>query len=310
MSKHREKGPGFPKVSIVFVNWNGKKYTFDLLDSLKKVNYPNYDVIVVDNGSSEDIEKDFNKKYKKFATLIKNDKNLGLAEGTNVGIREALKRNSKYVLTMNNDMYVDKKFLMILVDRMEKHPKVAVSGPKIYYANPDNLIWSAGCDYHIWGFKSRHQNEIDKGNVEKDEIVDGLDCVLMMRGDLLKKYGLLEKDFFIMDEFTELCLRVTRDGWKCLFVPGSKVWHKVSASMESNTGNKMSVYYWSRNWLLDVKKNKGFPYFIMVLILQSTIFALYRWIKHLKHGKFFLMKFYFEGIFDAILNHTGKKRFN
>ena len=104
-----------PKVSIVFVNWNGKKYTFDLIESLKKINYKNFDIIVVDNGSIDGTQKDFNKKYGEIATLIENKKNLGLAEATNVGVREAIKRKSKFILTMNNDMLVDKNFLKFLL---------------------------------------------------------------------------------------------------------------------------------------------------------------------------------------------------
>ena len=69
------KNSNQPRVSIVFVNWNGKKHTFDLLDSLKEINYRNYDIIVVDNGSSDGTQKEFRRKYSKMATLIENKKN-------------------------------------------------------------------------------------------------------------------------------------------------------------------------------------------------------------------------------------------
>ncbi|PJE81436.1 hypothetical protein COU58_02455 [Candidatus Pacearchaeota archaeon CG10_big_fil_rev_8_21_14_0_10_32_42] len=307
MKKTKKEFKSQPKVSIVFVNWDGKKDTFELLNSLKKISYPNYDVIIVDNGSSESIEEEFNTKYGRYATLILNKKNLGLAEGTNIGIREALKRKSKYILTMNNDMHVDKKFLTILVEKMEKNKEVAVAGPKIYYSNPSNMIWSAGCDYHLWGFKSRHQNEIDQRQADKKEFVDGIDCVLMMRSKILEKIGLLDKDFFIMDEFTEWCLRASKRGWKLLFVPDSKVWHKVSSNLgKSEIGSKISVYYWSRNWLLDIKKNKNFLYFFLILILHSTVFAIYRSLKYIKNQQPILIKYYYKGILDAIKGKKGQ----
>src|SRR3989344_9563301 len=129
-----------PKVSIVFLNWNAKQHTFALIESLKKMNYKNFDVTVSDNVSTDGIEKEFPKKAGEIATLIENKRNLGEDEGLNVGIREALRRGSDYVLIMDNDMYVDKKFLSILVDEIEKYPEVAVVGPKIYYADPDNII--------------------------------------------------------------------------------------------------------------------------------------------------------------------------
>src|SRR3989344_4476974 len=205
-----------PKVSIVFVNWNGKKDTFDLIDSLKKIKYKNYDIIVVNNGSTESIQKEFKERYGKIATLIENKKNLGLAEGTNVGIREGLKRGSKYILTMNNDMIVKSDFLNILVNSMERHPEVAVSTPIIYYMNPKNMIWCAGCKYTFRSFKPLEQGKIDLGQFNKEKYVDGCDCVLMIRSELLKKEGLLDGNFFLIHEFTEWCLRITKKKYKCL----------------------------------------------------------------------------------------------
>ena len=296
-----------PKVSIVFVNWNGKAHTFGLLESLKKIKYKNYNIIVVDNNSSENIEKEFKEKYGKIARFIKNERNLGLAEGTNVGIRENLKIGSKYILIMNNDMVVEKNFLNFLVDSMEKHPEVAVSTPLIYYMNPKNKIWCAGCKYSIKSFKPLNQGDIDKGKLKK-KYVDGCDCVLIMKADVLKKEGLFDKRFFIIHEFTEWCLRVTKKGYRCLFVPESKVWHKVAASLKENKKeSEIATYYNIRNWLLTVKKNKNFFYFVAVLILEATILALIRFIRW-KQMK--LIKTYYTAIWHALINKTPMKLYS
>ena len=296
-----------PKVSIVFVTWNGKGYTFDLLDSLKKIKYKNYDIIVVDNGSTDGTQKEFKKRYKKIATLIENKKNLGLAEGLNVGIRKGLKRNSKYILIMNNDMIVKKDFLNFLVDSMEKHPEVAVVGPKVYYMDPKNMIQNAGCDYHFHGFKPRRLGEIEKGQDKKEMYVDAIDCVLMMRDNLLKKYGLFDSKLFFINELTELCLRVSNKGYNSLYVPNSIVWHKVAAAFEDDENEnetEVSVYYNIRNWLLVIKKNKPLPYFLLILFLQTTLFALMRFIRYAKNGRLFLIKTYYIAIWHALINKT------
>jgi len=293
-----------PKVSITFVNWNSKADTFNLIESLKKINYKNYEIIVVDNNSKEDIDKDFKKKYSKTATLIKNKKNLGLAEGTNIGIREGLKRDSKYILNMNNDMVVEKDFLNILVGAMEKHPEVAVATPLIYYMNPKNLIWCAGCKYTIRSFKPLNQKELDKGQL-KEKYVDGCDCVLMIRASILKTEGLFDKNFFLFHEFTEWCLRVTKKGYKCLFVPSSKMWHKVSVSVKD--GSEISIYYNVKNWLLTVKKNKSFFYFLLVLFLEATILAGIRFFKYIKNKQFKLIATYYTAIWHALINKTPLK---
>lgn len=295
----------FPKVSIVFINWNGKKYTFDLIESLKKISYPNYDIIVVDNGSKEEIEKEFKKKYGKVATLILNKKNLGLAEGTNVGIREGLKRGSKYILTMNNDMVVKKDFLDVLVNAMEKHPEVSVAGPKIYYMEPDNMIWSAGCDYHMSGFRHRNQNEIDKGQTGGEKYIDAIDCTLMMRADVLKKFGLFDSKLFLVHELTGWCLMTQRFGYKSLYVPKSIIWHKVEASLKGNKNEgKISVYYGIRNWILVIRKNKNFFYYLWILFLQSTLFAIFRILRYIKTKQYDLIKTYYIAIWHAIINKT------
>jgi len=291
-----------PKVSIVFLTWNGKKYTFDLLNSLKKINYKNYNIIVVDNGSDDGTQEELKKKYGGIITLIENKKNLGFAEGTNIGIREALKRESKYIITMNNDMIVEKNFLNFLVDVMEKHPEVAVSTPLIYYMNPKNMIWCAGCKYTIKSFKPLKQGDTDIGQL-KEGYVDACDCVLMMRSNVLKEEGLLEGKFFLIHELTEWCLRVTKKGYKCLFKPKSKVWHKVSVSMkQTRNEDEISTYYNLRNWLLTIKKNKNFFYFILVLILEATILAILRFALW---RKFSLIKSYYIAIWHALINKVS-----
>jgi hypothetical protein len=300
-----------PKVSIVFVNWNGKKDTFGLIESLKKIIYQNYEIIVIDNGSSENISSEFKKKYSKIATLIETKKNLGLAEGTNIGIRLALKQNAEYVLVMNNDMYVKEDFLNILVDNMEKHPEVAVSGPKIYYAEPPNMIWCAGCKYRLRGYKSLEQGVIDNKNNEDERYVDGLDCVLMFRSEELKKLGILNSKLFLLHEFTEWCLRATLHKLKCLYVPKSVVWHKVNATFEREKNkNEMMTYYNARNWLIVIKENKSFFYFLFILLLQSTIFAISRFLRYSQWKKPKLIKAYYIGIWHALINKTPMKLYS
>lgn len=297
-----------PKVSIVILNWNGKKNTFELIDSLREMVYSNYEIIVVDNHSQEEIEEDLKKRYAKTITLIKNYDNLGQAEGSNVGIRESLRRNSDYVVVMDNDIRVDKGFLTFLVDAMEKHPEVAIAGPKIYYANPENMIWSAGCDYYPWGFKSRYQNQVDLGQAEKEEYTDALDCVVMMRSRALIKEGLFYSDFFIMHEFTGWCLNASEKGWKCLFVPKSKVWHKVSASMNKVT-SRLSLYYDIRNWVICIKRNKSKFYFLGVVFLEITALFLIRMLRYTKRGEFSLIKPYILAMWHALTNQMPAKMY-
>src|SRR3989338_5442408 len=122
-----------PRVSVIILNWNGLDDTIECLESLKKITYPNYEVILVDNASSGDDVAQLRKKFGKYIKIIQNDKNYGFAEGNNIAIRKVMKENkSKYVLLLNNDTVVDAKFLDELVKTGESDPKVGIVGPIIY----------------------------------------------------------------------------------------------------------------------------------------------------------------------------------
>src|SRR3712207_56119 len=121
----------YPLVSIVTINYNGAKVTCELLESLKKVTYPNFEVIVVDNASKEDPGM-IKEKYPN-TVLIRSKENLGFAGGNNEGFKVA---KGKYFLMLNNDTEVDPGFLQPLVERMESDGKIgAVSSKLIYFGS-------------------------------------------------------------------------------------------------------------------------------------------------------------------------------
>ena len=100
----------FPKIAIILLNWSGKKDTLECLASLQKVQYPNFQPIIVDNGSSDDSISTFRKAYPHIP-ILENGKNLGFAGGNNVGIEWALRHHAEWILLLNNDTIVDPDFL-------------------------------------------------------------------------------------------------------------------------------------------------------------------------------------------------------
>jgi GT2 family glycosyltransferase len=166
-----------PKVSIIILNWNGWKDTIECLESLYKIKYPNYNVVLLDNASEDEsiakirdyctgnikVESDFFdystenkpislKEYdlnenlttetipeKNELILIKNDKNYGFTKGNNIGMEYAIKSlQTDYILLLNNDTVVDEYFLNELITIGESDPKIGFLGPKVYYYNFDN----------------------------------------------------------------------------------------------------------------------------------------------------------------------------
>ena len=159
----------------------------------------------------------------------------------------------------------------------------------------------------ISGFKPKYSKEIDVGQTEKEKYVDAIDCVIMMRSSVLKNKGLLKSKYFLFHEIVEWCMRTGRFGYKSLYVPKSIIWHKESASpaFEGNEKeSELTTYYIIRNWLFVIKENKNYFYYLLVLFLQSTVFALIRFIKYARNGQLSLIKTYYIAIWHALINKT------
>lgn len=259
------------KIYIVVLNWNGFSDTKECLDSLKRIDYTNYEIIVVDNGSTDGsaqkIEKDF-----PFVSLIKNKENLGFSKGNNIGIRKAMKYDTDYILLLNNDVIVDPKFLSELVRGAETDPKIGMANPKIYYYDRPNVIWYAGARFnniigsspHI-GWKEEDEGQFD--NKREPERLTGA-CMLIKKC-VIKDVGYLNEDYFAIVEDSEFSIRVKRAGYKLLFVPESIIWHKVSSS-SGGEDSPQNIYYSTRNTLYLIKEYYLFslPFALMKCYLK------------------------------------------
>src|SRR5258708_10223212 len=128
-----------PKVSIILLNWNSYDVTEDCLLSLRKLNYQNVEVTLVDNGSTDGSVDEISKNFPELR-LVKNDKNLGFTGGNNVGIRDVLDRGTDYILLLDNDTVVAPDFLAELVRVAESDAKIGLLNPKIYFFEPHDRI--------------------------------------------------------------------------------------------------------------------------------------------------------------------------
>jgi len=206
-----------PKVTIVILNWNGLRDTVECLESLKSITYPNYEIIVVDNGSVGNDVKILEEKYSSYAHIIANGRNLGFAAGNNVGIRQALRIGTDYVLVLNNDTVVDPLFLSELVTAAEKDSRIGAVGPKLYYYdNPARLLLR-----QLYG---------KVGNTAKEmETLAG--AAFLVRRNALEEVGLLDEVFYpAYCEDRDFFERLKEHGYRILCVPTSKVYHKMSAT--------------------------------------------------------------------------------
>ncbi len=241
-----------PRVSIIILNYNGLKDTIECLNSLKKITYQNYEVIVVDNASKGNDADILEEKYKDYIILIRNKENLGFTGGNNVGIRKVLEEDkSDYILLLNNDTVVEPNFLDELVKVCQSNSKVGILGPKIYFYDFEgrkDVIQSAGARINLWlgKFEGKGGGEIDKGQFDKISEVDyvGGSC-LLIKTEVIKKIGLFDEKYFLYFDETDLCIKAKKAGYLILFVPSSKIWHKQGASTKKENGTE--IYYMTRN---------------------------------------------------------------
>lgn len=240
------------RVSIIILNWNGRDDTLACLDSLAALTYPNFQAIVVDNGSTDGSANSIKRKFPDIP-LIETGANLGFAEGNNVGIRAALEAGADYILLLNNDTIVAPDLLEAFAEAAAHHPDGGMFTAKIYYHAEPTRLWYAGgqwlqdkqCFVHV-GI-----GEIDDG--KKYEAVAETDyasgCALFVRAEVINTLGVMDPKFFLTYEETDWCYRARAAGYRILFVPSAKVWHKVSASF-GGVNSPLQLYFYSRNILL------------------------------------------------------------
>jgi GT2 family glycosyltransferase len=195
-------------------------------------------VLVVDNASTDGTVEAIRVRYGRRVDVLMNASNLGYAAGNNAGIRRALDDGANYVLLLNNDTTVAPDFVGELLRAMDD-PSVGVTAPKIYYAQPRNRIWYAGGMISMWRGVARHLGirELDRGQHDRARDVDyASGCALLARRELFERVGFLDESYRAYFEDADLCVRAARAGYRIRFVPGAKVWHRISAS----TGGQLS----------------------------------------------------------------------
>lgn len=247
-----------PQISVIILNWNGKADTEECLLALKKVDYSVFNIILVDNGSQDDSVAYFRQKFPEIK-VIANNKNLGFAEGNNIGFREAIKHGAEYVLLLNNDTVVDSQFLKELVKTMQSRNATVVC-PKIYNYYEKNKIESAGFIIKPILAKTTPigYGETDIGQYDQDSKISfASGCVMLIKtaavqGDIFDPY------YFAYCEDLEFCYRLQKSKEAIWYSSKSKVWHKVSKS-SGGYKSPLSVYLFTKNRFRFVKRNLSAP---------------------------------------------------
>ena len=257
-----------PKVSIITVNYNNLKVTLEFLDSIKLVDYDNYEVIVVDNNSKENPKLQIENNYPD-VKVINSDLNLGFAGGNNLGIQYAA---GDFVFLVNNDTELTPNIIQPLIKVFDLFPDVGAVSPKFRYYFNKNIIEYAG--YHqVSKLTGRNQmvgcGEEDKGQynlLSKTNYVHG--GGMMLSKDVINDIGLMPEVYFLYYEEFDWCEVLKKKGYDIYYQPKALIYHKES--MTTGKNSRLKTYYLNRSRILFMRRNRSLLH--LVLFYSFLIF--------------------------------------
>jgi len=265
-----------PKVSIIIVNHNGLEHLKACLDSVLKTEYPNFEIIFIDNKSTDNSVKFVEKSYPSIK-IIRNNENLGFGAAANLGITSS---SGKYIAFLNEDVEVDRNWLTPLVECMESNRNIAVcEGKMLHFFNRKFFDSANGAGRFIDKFGNvfvRGGEEIDQGQYNKS--VKTFYALTLFRRTIFQEVGLFDTKFFLYYEETDLCWRIRLKSFEIVYVPSSIIYHK--GPKKGKTSSNRS-YHFTRNKLMMLIKNYSlkslicvFPILLFDLVLGFAVFFI------------------------------------
>lgn len=272
-----------PLISIIIVNWNGKHFLEDCLGSLSKISYKNFEVIFVDNASSDGSVAYVKENFPK-VKVIENSKNLGFAEGHKEAFQKA---KGELILLLSTDTIVDLNLLDELVKAIYSGKNIGAVMPKLLMYPQKNLIDSigsffltSGLLYHFGREKDHRQSIYNKPM----EVYSAKGACILFKKDVLLKTGLFDKDFFAYFEETDLCHRIWLAGYSVFYWPGTTVYHK-GAGASGQMVKGFIQFHSFKNRICSYLKNLEMKNLLKVIPLTILVYQC-AFILHLLAGKF------------------------
>jgi len=277
-----------PLISIITLNYNQTDVTCEFLESLKCLDYRNYEVLVLDMASAVDPTEQLMAGNYENLQLIVSKENLGFAGGNNLGMRHA---KGDFVFIVNNDTEVTPDLLTNLLAAMERDPAVGVVCPKIrYFEKKDTFQYAGYQSMNMYMAKALMVGtfEEDKGQYNDPSYTYfAHGAAMLLRKEVIEKTGGFRELFFLYYEELDWSSRIRRAGYELLYEPTGLIYHKESMSVGKNSTIK--TYYQARNRILYMRRNAS-----SLQMLAFTFFLLFMVVPKA------LLEFLFQGAFDHI----------
>lgn len=233
-------------VYVIILAWNHKEDTHEVLSSILKDEYANKKIVVVDNASSDGTTEMIQNEFKD-VNVIRSEKNLGVSGGYNLGIDYAISNNADFILVANNDISTDKGMISQLVLALEKDPLAGIAMPRIYHYYGDRThLWCTGAHWRKFPPTVKMTN-YNRPDWEMGSVPIPIDfapsCVLLLRKQMIEEIGEFDTTYFFYFDDWDFSKRSTQAGYRILFVPEAKMWHKVSKSTQNS---EKPAQWWHR----------------------------------------------------------------
>lgn len=293
------------KVFIILLNYNGVNDTLECVKSLEAINYNNYEIVIVDNCSTDNSFSILKEKFANKHHVISSGRNGGFAFGNNIGISYALKKGADYVLLINNDTIVEANFLDELVNTMESNEYYGITTGLILNYYNKNLVWYAGGEINwnrFYGYHCYENEDIDKLNLYEREVTFATGCLMLIRREVIDRLGGLPEEYFMYYEDVDYCANIQENRYKICFNPKSVIYHKISAS-SGETESPFAIEWNSRNRIRFINKYR-YKISTFKYIKLKFFFYITRIIK--------LVKYILKGRIDkaiALLNGLRRSNF-
>ncbi len=248
------------KITVVVLNWNSHEITAECIRSLRATDGPDFEILVVDNGSTDGSVEMLPQEFPQI-TVLPQERNLGFAAGCNVGMRHALANDAEYVLLLNNDTVVAPDFIREMLAAIESDPSIGAVCPKIYFADEPEMIWYAGADFSLWTGTAKHRGwkEVDRGQFDQhEEITQATGCAMLVRCSAVRAVGLLDEQFWAYAEDLDWSVRFLKRGYLLAFAPKARLWHCCGATAVKSMGagsQAIRQFFSTRNMVLVARKH-------------------------------------------------------
>ena len=228
--------------SVIIVNWNGKKFLAECLESLRRQAYRHFSIILVDNASNDGSIDFVIRNYPEVKTIVL-PRNVGFSVANNIAIKAV---HTEYVALLNNDAVAHPMWLQSLIGVLVTYPEAGFAASKmLFYDNPE-MIDRVGDAYTRAGTGLlRGRGEAANSYNKQEWIFGACAGAALYRTQMLRDIGIFDEDFFLLYEDVDLSFRAQLKGYKCLYVPEAVVYHKGSGSIVYDS--VISVYYSHRN---------------------------------------------------------------